>query len=78
MPNWWDGAASSKSSKYSKSYNYSDNNIEDAAEDLKEEINDDSAVLVPLFTAAGLALKGIAEKMGDSIVEVIEWRWPHE
>jgi|Wag4MinimDraft_13_1082653.scaffolds.fasta_scaffold00465_6 hypothetical protein len=78
MPNWWDEAASSKSNKYSNKYNYNDSNVEDAAEDLKDEINSDSNVLFPLFTAAGMALKGIAEKMGDSIVEVIEWRWPHE
>jgi len=78
MPNWWDGPTNTKSTKYSKKYNYSDSNVEDAAEDLTDEIDSNPSVVFPLLTAAGMALKGIAEKMGDSIVEIVEWRWPHE
>lgn len=75
MSEWWDrGGYSSKS----KNYSSSSSTVSDGAEDLADTVNENNSVLKHLFTAGGYAIKAFAEKMGEGITIVIDWRWPHE
>lgn len=79
MGNWWDKGYSSKSSKSYGSGSYSNSDVETGAEDLAKEVNENSSeILDPMFVAFGMMIKRLAEKMGESMGNTVDWRWPHE